>query len=61
MNYDEFVHTPLEPEAVMNTALQIKVVSVILYVAVSTALVLMLSEEPIQSAVQTLFGHSLFR
>jgi len=45
----------------MNTALQIKVVSVILYVAASTGLVLMLSEEPIQSAVQTLFGHSLFR
>lgn len=45
----------------MSTGLQIKVVTVIVYVAVSTSLVLMLSEEPIQSAVQTLFGHSLFR
>ncbi|WP_200919781.1 hypothetical protein [Duganella sp. Leaf126] len=45
----------------MNTALQIKVVSVVLYVAVATSLVLMLSVEPMQSAVQTLFGHSLFR
>lgn len=45
----------------MNTALQIKVVTVIVYVALSTVLVLTLSEEPIQSAVQTLFGHSLFR
>lgn len=45
----------------MNTALQIKVVSLIVYVALSTGLVLMLSEEPVQSAVQTIFGHSLFR
>ncbi|ELX10912.1 hypothetical protein Jab_2c30130 [Janthinobacterium sp. HH01] len=40
----------------MSTALQIKVVSLLGYVAVSTALVLLLADEETQGAAQTLFA-----
>lgn len=44
----------------MNTALQIKVIGLLGYVAVSTALVLMLAEDGLQSAAQTLFAFAGF-
>ena len=45
----------------MSTALQIKVITLLGYVAISTALVLMLAEDEMQAAAQTLFAHSMFR
>jgi hypothetical protein len=45
----------------MSTGLQIKVVTLLGYVAVSTFLVLMLAEDEIQGAAQTLFAHTMFR
>ncbi|WP_175048273.1 hypothetical protein [Duganella vulcania] len=44
----------------MSTALQIKVVGLLGYVAVSTALVLMLAGDDMQSAAQTLFAFAGF-
>ncbi|OEZ58823.1 MULTISPECIES: hypothetical protein [unclassified Duganella] len=44
----------------MSTALQIKVVSLLGYVAVSTALVLLLADEEMQGAAQTLFAFAGF-
>jgi hypothetical protein len=43
----------------MSTALQIKVVTLLGYVALSTALVLMLADEEMQSAVQALFAYGV--
>ena len=40
----------------MSTGLQIKVISLLCYVAVSTALVLLLAEDGLQGAAQTLFA-----
>ncbi|WP_343728560.1 hypothetical protein [Duganella sp.] len=45
----------------MNTALQIKVVTLLGYVALSTALVLLLADNEMQGAAQALFAHSWFR
>jgi hypothetical protein len=45
----------------MNTALQIKVITLLGYVVVSTLLVLMLAEDEMQGAAQTLFAHTMFR
>jgi hypothetical protein len=39
----------------MNTALQIKVVTLLGYVALSTALVLMLADDEMQGAAQAMF------
>jgi len=39
----------------MSTALQIKVVTLLGYVALSTALVLMLADDPMQGAAHSLF------
>ena len=44
----------------MSTALQIKVVGLLGYVAVSTALVLMLTDNDVQSIAQTLFAYAGF-
>ncbi len=44
----------------MSTALQIKVVGLLGYVALSTALVLLLADEEMRSAAQTLFAFSGF-
>jgi hypothetical protein len=40
----------------MNTALQIKVVSLICYVALSTAIVLLLADDETRAPAQTLFA-----
>lgn len=45
----------------MSTALQIKVITLLGYVAISTALVLLLAEDEMQGAAQTLFAHAMFR
>jgi hypothetical protein len=45
----------------MSTALQIKVITLLSYVAISTALVLLLAEDEMQGAAQTLFAHAMFR
>jgi len=45
----------------MSTGLQIKVVTLLGYVVVSTLLVLMLAEDDIQGAAQTLFAYTMFR
>ncbi|SHN26859.1 hypothetical protein SAMN05192549_106352 [Duganella sacchari] len=45
----------------MSTALQIKVVTLLGYVALSTALVLMLADDEVQGAAQALFAHAFFR
>lgn len=45
----------------MNTALQIKVVTLLGYVVLSTALVLLLADDEMQGAAQALFGHAWFR
>jgi hypothetical protein len=45
----------------MSTGLQIKVVTLLGYVVVSTLLVVMLSDDDIQGAAQTLFAHTMFR
>lgn len=45
----------------MSTALQIKVITLLGYVAVSTVLVLMLTDNEMQGAAQALFAHSWFR
>lgn len=40
----------------MNTALQVKVISLICYVALSTAVVLLLADEEMHAPAQTLFA-----
>jgi len=45
----------------MNTALQLKVITLLGYVALSTALVLMLADDEMQGAAQTLFAQVWFR
>ncbi len=45
----------------MSTALQIKVVGLLGYVAVSTALVLMLPDDDVHNAAQTLFALASLR
>jgi hypothetical protein len=45
----------------MNAALPIKVVTLLGYVALSTALVLMLTDNEMQGAAQALFAHAWFR
>lgn len=45
----------------MSTALQIKVVTLLGYVVLSTALVLLLADDEMQGAAQALFAHSWFR
>ena len=45
----------------MNTALQIKVVTLLGYVALSTALVLLLADSEMQGAAQALFAHAWLR
>jgi hypothetical protein len=45
----------------MNTGLQIKVVTLLGYVALSTALVLMLADDDMQGAARTLFAYIWFR
>ena len=45
----------------MSTALQIKVVTLLGYVVLSTALVLLLADDEMQGTAQALFAHSWFR
>ncbi len=45
----------------MSTGLQIKVITLLGYVVVSTLLVLMLADDDLQGAAQTLFAHTMFR
>lgn len=45
----------------MSTGLQIKVVTLLGYVALSTALVLMLADDDVQGAAQALFAYGWFR
>ena len=45
----------------MDTALQIKVITLLGYVALSTALVLMLADDEMQGAAQALFANIWFR